>query len=278
MVDWEKKKRFFVRHMEDEPMARLCRLLRISRQTGYNWVERLKESGLEELLKDDPGGRPPTPTEEHVIDAVLELRERYGWNEKTLKHALPDYGIDTSFYRVRKALSEAKLLGKAPARKPPANKRYCRPWPNHLWHGDWSDYDDGTLFSLQDDYSRYVVAAMEFEQQSTENALFVFRLAAHRHGLPFQVITDHGSEFWNNRLDLPTAFGETLDVLGVEHILARKKHPQTNGKLENWFGVCKHQAWRFNTLEDYRRHYNYEQPNRAIGWAKPYERYYAYVL
>jgi len=278
VVEWGEKKRFFARHLKDEPMARLCRLLRISRQTGYNWLERLEAGGLEELLKDDPGGRPPVPTEERVIDAVLELRERYGWNEKTLKHALPDYGVETSFYRVRNVLAEARALAPAPPRRPPANKRYCRPWPNHLWHGDWSDYDGGTLFSLQDDYSRYVVAAMEFDEQSTENALFVCRRAVRWHGAPFQIITDHGSEFWNNRFDVPNSFGETLGVMGVEQILARKKHPQTNGKLENWFGVCKRQAWRFNTLEDYRKHYNYEQPHRAIGWAKPYERYYAYVL
>ena len=256
MTDWELKKRYFVRHLGAEPMARLCALLKISRQAGYEWKERFRKGGLSALLAVRTRGRPAIPTEEHVRDAALELRERYGWNEKALKYALEDRKIKTSFYRVRKALAEANMLGKAPPRRLPAKKKYCRPWPNHLWHGDWSDYDGGTVFSIQDDYSRYVVGAMEFEAQSTENALFIIRKTIRAHGAPFQFLTDRGSEFWNNRMQLPNSFGETLDALGVGHILARKAHPQTNGKLENWFGVFKHQAWRFTSLEAYRLHYN----------------------
>jgi putative transposase len=278
MVDWDSKKRYFAKHLSDEPMSRLCRLLRISRQAGYLWKAKLEKDGLRELLSVGRRGRPTIKTDENTRDAILTLRERYGWNEKTLKYGLEDIGIKTSFYRVRNALGEARMLGKAPLRKPPASKRYCRPWPNHLWHGDWSEYNDGVLFSLQDDYSRYVVAAMEFDEQSTLNALFVVKIATYMHGAPYQLITDRGTEFWNNRMNTPNSFGETLDELGVSHIVARKKHPQTNGKLENWFGVCKHQSWRFTSLDDYRHHYNYEQPNRAIGWKKPYQRYFDWVL
>jgi len=278
MVDLERKKRYFAKHLTDEPMSRLCKLLRISRQAGYLWKTKFERGGLDELLQVKPRGRPVSELDENTRDSILELRERFGWNEKTLKYGLEDRGIKTSFYRVRNALAEAHMLGKAPPRKPPANKRYCRPWPNHLWHGDWSDYNEGTLFSLQDDYSRYVVAAMEFDEQSTLNALFVVKMAMYMHGAPYQLITDRGTEFWNNKMNTPNSFGETLSELGVDHIVARKKHPQTNGKLENWFGVCKHQSWRFTGLEDYRHHYNYEQPNRAISWQKPYQRYYAFIL
>lgn len=278
MVDWERKKRYFAKHLTDESMSRLCKLLRISRQAGYLWKAKLEKDGLRELLSVGRRGRPLIETDENIRDTILTLRERYGWNEKTLKYGLEDRGIKASFYRVRNVLAEAHMLGKAPPRKPSANKKYCRPWPNHLWHGDWSEYNDGVLFSLQDDFSRYVVAAEEFDEQSTLNALFVVKVAMRMHGAPYQLITDRGSEFWNNKMNTPNSFGETLDELGVNHIVARKKHPQTNGKLENWFGVCKHQSWRFTSLEDYRHHYNYEQPNRAINWQKPYQKYYAYVL
>lgn len=278
MVDWERKKRYFIKHMKEEPMSRLCRLLKISRQSGYLWKAQFEKEGLEGLLTVGQRGRPRIETAAEVKSAILELRGLYGWNEKTLRYGLLDKGIKTSFYRVRNTLAEAHALGAAPQRKPLAKKRYCRPWPNHLWHADWSDYNDGTLFSLQDDYSRYIVAAMELDEQSTENALFVVRKAVHMHGAPFQLLTDKGSEFWNNRSKIPNLFGETLDALGIGHITSRKAHPQTNGKMENWFGVCKHQAWRFNDIEAYRFHYNYVQPNRAIKWQKPYQKYYAYVL
>ena len=278
MADWERKRRYLVKHVGEMPFGHLCSILKISRQTGYTWLKRLEETNLEGLLNDKPRGRPTVKTEENVRDAILELRERYGWNEKALKYGLADRGIKTSFYRVRNAIVEAHMLGKAPPRKPLATKRYCRPWPNHLWHCDWSEYDGGTLFSLLDDYSRYVVDAMEFDEQSTSNALFVVRRAVRMHGAPFQLLSDRGSEFWNNRENHSNSFGETLGELGISQIVARKAHPQTNGKIENWFGVCKRQSWRFFTLEDYRYHYNYEKPNRGIGWQKPYERYNAFIL
>ena len=73
-------------------------------------------------------------------------------------------------------------------------------------------------------------------------------------------------------------FGETLDALGVQHILAGVKHPQTNGKIERWFGSYKNESSRFNNLTEYLYHYNFSRPHGGIDYAKPYERYFAFKL
>jgi transposase InsO family protein len=52
-----------------------------------------------------------------------------------------------------------------------------------------------------------------------------------------EAITDHGSQYFANKTDKngesESAFGQFLAKNEIKHILARVKHPQTNGKIEN---------------------------------------------
>lgn len=178
------------------------------------------------MLKDDAGGRPKKAANMELHETVLALRRQFGWNEKKLREALEKQGVTASYYAIRKTLADANILREAPPRRKRTFKRFERPLPNHLWQADFSLLDDGSwLFALLDDYSRYLVDAMEFEEASTENALFVVRRAMQRHGTPFQLMTDHGVQFWDNTRKRKNAFGEILEVLGTEHILAGIKHP-----------------------------------------------------
>lgn len=260
-------------------MARLCRLLRIGRKTGYRWLERFSEGGLEKLLHDEPRGRPCGKIPEEVRSAVLDLRKEHGWNEKAIREELLHQEVEASFYSIRTVLSEANALGIAPPRKKRSYGTFERPLPNHLWQADFTLLDDDTwLFALEDDYSRYLVDAMEFEEASTENALFVLRRATTRHGVPYQLLTDHGTQFYDNTGKKPNAFGEIVTTWGVEHILAGVKRPQTCGKIERWFRTYKENILRFKDLSHYLYYYNYDRPHGGIYYRKPYERYYAYRL
>jgi putative transposase len=210
---------------------------------------------------------------------VLDLRKEHCWNEKAIHEELPKQGVEASFYAIRTVLAEANALGVAPPRKKRAYGRFERPLPNHLWQADFTLLDDETwLFALEDDYSRYAVDAMEFEEPSTENALFVLRRAVAQHGVPYQLLTDHGTQFWNNTQHKPNAFGEIVSTWGIEHILAGVKRPQTCGKIERWFRTYKESIPRFKDLEHYLYYYNYDRPHGGIYYRKPYERYYAYRL
>lgn len=269
------KKRFFVKHVEAEPMARLCRMLRVSRRTGYYWLARFRAGGLQELLKDDAGGRPRQSVPQDARKKILSIRKERGWNEKKIHSQLE--GV--SYHAVRRVLAEARALGIAPPRRRRVFREFERPLPNHLWQADFSLLDDGSwLYAMIDDHSRYLVDAMEFDDQSMENALFVCRRAVRQHGVPYQLMTDHGVHFWNNQFDRPNGFGQTLDALGVQHILAGVKRPQTNGKIERWFGTFKDESPRFHGLNEYLYHYNFCRPHGGIEYAKPYERYFAYKL
>lgn len=250
-------------------------MLHIAPKTGYHWLREYDFGGFDELLKDDLGGRPRKSVPEGTRNAVLALRRAHGWNEKKIQRELGN----VSYHAVRQVLAEASVLGVAPLRRRRAFREFERPLPNHLWQADFTLLDDGTwLFALLDDYSRYLVDAMEFEDASTENALFVCRRAVTRHGTPYQLMTDHGAQFWNNQFNHSNNFGQTLDALGVQHILAGVKRPQTNGKIERWFGSYKDESPRFRGLTEYVYHYNFCRPHGGINYRKPYERYFAYKL
>ena len=277
-MNMELKKRYLIRHREDGNFRRLCAMLKISHQTGYDWKKRFEQGGLEALLQDNPGGRPSQQVPKDLREAVLALRKKHGWNEKKIHESL-DKELNASYHSIRKILTEAKVLGVAPPRRKRTFKDFERPLPNHLWQADFSLLeDDSWLFALLDDHSRYLVDAMEFEEASTENALFVCRRAIKRHGSPFQLISDHGVQFYDNTRKQPNDFGQTLGVLGVEHILAGIRHPQTCGKLERGFGCFKDESPRFRGLTEYVYYYNFDRPHGGIGYQKPYEKYFAYVL
>lgn len=279
-VSWERKKRYFVRHVDDVPFRRLCQTLHISHQAGYNWLDRYKTNGFDGLLNDKPRGRPRQTVDSTVQQAVLDLRKQYGWNEKIIHRELKDRGVYTSFYAVRQTLANAHALGVAPPRKKRSFKKFERPWSNHLWQADFSllDGEEEWLFALLDDHSRFVVEAQSFKDPTQENALTVIEQAVQRHGSPFQLMTDHGAQFWNNKLDAPNSFSPALGLLGVEHILAGVKRPQTNGKIERWFRTFKSESPSFAGLSDYLYHYNFCRPHGGIRYKKPYERYSAFKL
>lgn len=276
----ERKKRYLVLHRNDGNFRRLCATLCIAPKTGYAWINRFNEKGFGGLLNDEPRGRPRQNIDSTIQQAVLDLRKQYGWNEKIIHQELKEQGIHTSYYAVRQTLAQAHALGVAPPRKKRLYKKFERPWPNHLWQADFSllDGEEEWLFALLDDHSRFVVEAQSFSDPTQENALMVIERAVHRHGSPFQLMTDHGSQFWNNKMDAPNSFSPALELLGVEHILAGVKRPQTNGKIERWFRTFKSESPSFAGLSEYLYHYNFCRPHGGIRYKKPYERYSAFKL
>lgn len=73
------------------------------------------------------------------------------------------------------------------------------------------------------------------------------------YGTPREILTDHGTQFvsaWD-RDHSRHLFKEFLEENNINHIIARVKHPQTNGKIERGFGLLEQKLKRFNTIEDF---------------------------
>jgi len=60
-------------------------------------------------------------------------------------------------------------------------------------------------------------------------------------------------------------------------VLARVKHPQTNGKMERWFGCYKQHRDRFDKLEDFVNWYNDKRPHMSLKFNKAETPFKAFI-
>jgi len=116
---------------------------------------------------------------------------------------------------------------------------------------------------------------MEFDNATTETTIIASDeaiSAARPYGKIEQLITDHGTQFTANKKDKKGRFRHVFETYlkekGIEHIFARVKHPQTNGKMERWFVTYKQHRDRFDKLEKFVAWYNNEKPHISLNFNK----------
>ena len=92
VTDVKKERAGFVSEWEsqDWSMAELCRDYGITRTTGYKWVNRYEEEGLDGLgNKSRAPHRHPNQTSEEVEKAILQLREKHRrWGARKIRAML----------------------------------------------------------------------------------------------------------------------------------------------------------------------------------------------
>ena len=85
-----------------------------------------------------------------------------------------------------------------------------------------------------------------------------------------QVISDHGSEFWANKRDKNNHANHQFEIFcrmnNIQQVLCRVKHPQTNGKLEKFFGIYKKRRWEFESLDEFKHWYNHIRPHMSLDF------------
>jgi len=152
--------------------------------------------------------------------------------------------------------------------------RFERTYPLSAVHMDWSTGINGSsICVVLDDASRKILSGGEFKCQSAEIAISLLKEAFHRyeHVMKIQeVITDRGPEFYANRRDkdgnATHSFEGFCKSYGVKHILCRRAHPQTNGKVEKWFHLYKRHRSGFNSFEEFVHWYNCIRPHMSLDW------------
>ena len=159
--------------------------------------------------------------------------------------------------------------------------RYERTHSNSMWHTDYKQLDDGRWFlCYEDDASRFVTGYGVFEHATTENALAVLDKAIKDHGKPASIMTDHGSQFYANEGEVKrkgeSEFERRLVELEIRQILARVRHPQTNGKLERLHGEIQRKLPEFEAIlmrksdpmDLFMKWYNYDRPHMSLRYSQ----------
>ncbi|MGM5485088.1 MAG: DDE-type integrase/transposase/recombinase [Nanobdellota archaeon] len=253
------------------PITDISRSRGVPRRTIYELIKRFKKHGIDGL-EPKKRGRKKEPINSAFEDIVLRHWAELPRGSHKMWLDLKKQGFGVSQRKIQEIYNKYKI--KMNKRKRPTQIKFVKyewPKPNMLWHTDWTDcpFTGKKLIAFIDDNSRYIVHAEYFENATTQNTILAFMNAMDKYGIPENILTDQGSVFHENG-----AFRDFCEKNGIKHILGRVGHPQTNGKIERWFGTYKMefqpQRW---TLDQFVGIYNNVRLHQGIGYKTPKEKY-----
>jgi putative transposase len=124
-----------------------------------------------------------------------------------------------------------------------------------------------------DDASRYITSYGVFKEATTQNTLTVLKQAIAHYGCPDEILTDRGAQFYASEGERKekgiSQFEQYLADQDIKHILCRVNHPQTNGKLERFYGVLEDKMIRraqIATIPEYVHWHNEIKPHMSLNW------------
>lgn len=289
----DERMRFVVEHEEGlNTMTELCQIYGIARETGYYWLRRYREGGLEGLR--DLGRAPhrhPNQTPEEVEQAVVDLRRAHmSWGPRKLKAVLQrdDPG------RVWPAAStigtliarECLVTGRKQRRRAPP---YTQPFasasaPNRVWCADfkgWFRTADGTRIdplTISDAHSRYLLRCQAVEKTDRQRVQAVFEAAFREYGLPEAIRSDNGAPFASRAIAGLSRLAVWWMKLGIVPERIAAGHPEQNGRHERMHRTLKQETAsppaanrraQQRAFHRFRHEYNQQRPHQALDMQTP---------
>lgn len=281
-------------------MSEVCRRFKVSRKTGYKWLERYKSEGLAGL--SDRSRRPglsPLQVNGDVVVRLVRLRKDHEyWGPKKLRVLLLKEGRSSTEVPsvatigrilLRSGLSEKKGRGRPP-RSLPTGPLNAASGPNDVWTVDlkgWWRTQDGKRcepLGIRDLYSRYILCLRPVERHRTEDMRSIFEEIFEHYGLPDVIRSDNGSPF----ASLLGPYGLTRlsawwRTLGIKLDRIEPGHPEQNGSHERMHQDLAKEvegqpaatlAEEAKRLEHWRVEYNMCRPHEALEMKMPGEVYH----
>lgn len=213
----------------------------IPESTYFLWKSMIKQGKYALLVnKQKPGPKPQFHIDPVYARKIQTWRKTYGWGPTKMEGHLdvhfnthiPHNKIHQLF--IQKGLN--KPIGEP--RKTWGKKRWEREHSMSLWQVDWKDINTefDPMLTFYDDHSRFVTASKRFKDATMETTIRLARQAFKRHGIPEQMLSDHGTQFTNNMGEALNDFELFCLDNGVQKILASMGRPTTCGKIENFHG------------------------------------------
>lgn len=250
-------------------MSEACRLAGVSRTTGYKWLHRFEEDGSVEELSRRPKTSPRQLPPEKVAN-VLSLKARYSaWGAKKLAVL---YGEGPPSVRtIDRILERHGLTNKRT--HPPTVGSFEMEFCNVLWQADHKGVPKGEtpLFGCVDDASRFCLVLEPVKDQSLDAFWGPLWDAFGTYGLPDAILTDNGVSFKNLGMKRCSSFELRLMLLGIKPIHGRPYHPQTQGKIERFFGTLEREQPA--CIREFRETYNNVRPHESLQMLTPACRY-----
>jgi transposase len=184
-----------------------------------------------------------------------------------------DFNIKVSKNKVHLVLKEFGFAKYDKKKSKPRKKvRYERKHSNSLWHVDWHQIkwqDNGFIIGIIDDASRKALF-FNYSSMGVENTIVAMEKAfKYFNSVPRELISDNGSEFkqllFNKKGEINHRFQKFCLKYNIKQIFTRPSRPQTNGKIERWFGTYEQKRPLFNTDKAFLDWYN-NSPHSNLNW------------
>src|SRR5271156_4304384 len=177
----DEKIRFICKHLDGETMTELCGEFGISRETGYVWVRRYRQTGPAGLIERNRAvHRHTNQTPKDIEQPILELRQAHmRWGPRKLRKVLKrdqPWGawpaastIGSMLKRAGLVVARKKRFRTAPYTKPLAHAGAA----NRVWCADfkgWFRTTDGERIdplTISDAHSRYLLRCQAVEKTDT---------------------------------------------------------------------------------------------------------------
>ncbi|WP_240912104.1 MULTISPECIES: DDE-type integrase/transposase/recombinase [unclassified Thermococcus] len=270
-LDQDKIHLIIVLHEKTEFKTKtISKLVKISKRRIQQIIKQYKETGKPPELKKP--GRKPKPIPEETRNLILKAHSesKYQGPVHLERWIEENYGIHIPHNTIYRVLKEAGLVTERKRRK--KLQRFEADYPNQLWQMDWKVLDwkgeRKYLLTILDDASRMVIAYGLFDEMTGENAIRVLAEAIAEFGVPEAVLTDNGAQFVGRRGGR-SRFQEFLAGLGVKHVRAAVRHPQTLGKVERFHRTVGEKAGLFDDFGEFVWWYNWSKPHRGLGYDFP---------
>jgi putative transposase len=282
---------------EVEPsLASVCRRYGVSRRTGYKWLRRYEEGGLQSL--EDRPSRAILQTQQlplELEDLIVELRRAHpDWGPKKLRQLLSGRwaGRQPAESTVGAVLHRRGLI--RPKRRRVVVKRggsggplLCD-LPNDLWCTDFKGHfrlGDGCTchpFTLTDACSRYLLRCQGLSTEKGEGVIQQLVQAFLEFGMPWRLRSDNGPPFGASAPGGLSRMAIWLIQLGVTPEFITPGHPEQNGRHERFHRTLKdatasppkeNMPCQQRAFDYFGREYNDERPHEALGQVPPKHRY-----
>jgi len=229
------------------------------------WIYWLNTNEIIPLKKGGRKMKDISPEEEKlVLKAYNEQKVGARRLEKIIEYR---YGQHIPHNRIHKILLKNNLARQNENKKRRRKKwiRYERKHSLSMVHLDWhtSEILKKEVCVVLDDSSRKILAGGEFDNATEENSINLLKKVIEEYGgirMLKQVLTDRGTQFYASKRDnegnAENGFELFLKDQGIKHILARVKHPQTNGKIEKWYDTYEKHRMEYESFEEFVKWYN----------------------
>lgn len=280
----------------EECFAAICRRFGVSRRTGYKWLERYREEGVEGLKDRSraPLHHPQTISPSMVEACLLVRRAHPTWGPVKVKRWLEDRRPRREWPAVstigalfdREGLTIKRRLRR---RCPPSTAPFAQcAAANDVWCIDfkgWFLTGDGKRcepLTLSDAHSRYLLRCQAMPRTDADHVWPVLDAAFREFGLPLRLRSDNGPPFASCGAGGLSQLSVKAIKAGVTPERIAPGKPQQNGRLERLHltllqDVAKPPARtlreQLERLRRFQRVYNQERPHAALGNATPAKHY-----